>query len=74
MFITEFHKEYLTANYKKSKQEAFFKLTQGSMSINEYVDKFEDLYRFVSKSIPLEEIKCDRFRSGLKAHMRTGIA
>ena len=44
------------------------------MSINEYVDKFKDLYRFISKIIPLEEIKCDRFKSGLKAHMRTRIA
>ena len=24
--------------------------------------------------MPYEEIKCDRFRSGLKAHIKTGIA
>ena len=44
------------------------------MSVKEYVDRFEDLFHFVSKIMPLEEVKCDRFRSGLKAHMKTGIA
>ena len=44
------------------------------MSVKEYADRFEDLYRFVSEIMPSEEIKCDRFRSGLKAHMKTGIA
>ena len=27
MFLTKFHKEYLIGSYKKSKKEAFFKLT-----------------------------------------------
>ena len=74
IFVTEFHKEYLTGSYKKGKQEAFFKLTQGSLSVREYADRFEDLYRFVADIMPSEEIKCDRFRSGLQACMRTGIA
>ena len=74
VFVTEFHKEYLTGSYKKSKQEAFFKLNQGSLSVKEYADKFEDLYRFVAEIMPSEEIKCDRFRSGLKAQLKTGIA
>ena len=64
----------MTGSYKKGKHEAFFNLTQGSMSVKEYADRFEDLYRFVSEIMPSEEIKCDRFRSGLKAHMKTGIA
>ena len=49
-------------------------MTQGSMSVKEYADRFKDLYRFVLEIMPSEEIKCDRFRSGLKAHMKTGIA
>ena len=39
VFVTEFHKEYLTGTFKKSKQEAFFKLNQGSLSVKEYTDK-----------------------------------
>lgn len=74
IFVTEFHKEYLSGSYKKAKQEAFFKLTQGSLSVREYADRFEDLYRFVADIMPSKEIKCDRFRSGLQACMRTGIA
>ena len=69
IFVTEFHKEYLTGSYKKGKQEAFFKLTQGSLSIREYADQFEDLYHFVTDIMPSEEIKCDRFRSGLQGCM-----
>ena len=38
IFIIEFYKEYLIASYKKSKQEAFFKFTQGSLSVREYAD------------------------------------
>ena len=74
LFLIEFHKEYLTSSYKKSKQEAFFSLTQGSLSVKEYADRFEDLYHFISEIIPSEEIKCDKFRSGIKAYMKTGIA
>ena len=70
----KFHKEYQTGSYKKSKQEAFFSFTQGSQSVKEYVNRFEDLYRFISEIIPLEEIKCNEIRSGLKAYIKTGIA
>ena len=64
----------MTSTYKKSKQEVFFKLNQGSLSVKKYADKFEDLYRFVAKIMPLEEIKCYRFIRGLKAQLKTGIA
>ncbi|KAG8637945.1 hypothetical protein MANES_15G176252v8 [Manihot esculenta] len=55
---------YLSESYRKGKQDAFFKLFQGSLSIREYIDKFEDLYCFVSVILSSEEAKCDRFRQG----------
>ncbi|KAG8635772.1 hypothetical protein MANES_16G063550v8 [Manihot esculenta] len=58
------HGEYLSGSYRKGKWDAFFRLFQGSLSIREYVDKFEDLYCFVSDILPSEEAKCDRFRHG----------
>ncbi|KAJ9175146.1 hypothetical protein P3X46_013727 [Hevea brasiliensis] len=56
------NQEYLTESYRKGKQDAFFRLIQGSLIVREYVDQFEDLYYFVFDILPFEEAKCDRFR------------
>ncbi|KAG8639093.1 uncharacterized protein LOC122721184 [Manihot esculenta] len=72
-FIHEFRQEYLSESYRKGKQDAFFRLFQGSLSIREYVDKFEDLYCFVSDILPSEEAKCDRFRQGLHVSIRSSM-
>ncbi|KAG8644804.1 hypothetical protein MANES_10G004214v8 [Manihot esculenta] len=72
-FIHEFRQEYLSESYRKGKQDAFFRLFQGSLSIREYVDKFEDLYCFVSDILPSEEAKCDRFRQGLHVNIRSSM-
>ena len=49
-------------------------MNQRSLSVKEYDDKFEDLYHFVAKIMPSEDIKYDRFRSGLKAQLKIRIA
>ncbi|XP_043815352.1 uncharacterized protein LOC122724452 [Manihot esculenta] len=73
-FIHEFCQEYLSESYRKGKHDAFFRLFQGSLSIREYVDKFEDLYYcFVSDILPSEEAKCDRFRQGLHVNIRSSM-
>ncbi|XP_021620619.1 uncharacterized protein LOC110620968 [Manihot esculenta] len=72
-FIYEFRQEYLSESYRKGKQDAFFRLFQGNLSIREYVDKFEDLYYFVSDILPSEEAKCDRFRQGLHVNIRSSM-
>ena len=43
-FVTEFQKEYILKSYRKRKQDAFFWLEQGGMTVREYINKFEDLY------------------------------
>ncbi|KAF2299021.1 hypothetical protein GH714_030020 [Hevea brasiliensis] len=65
--------EYLIESYRKGKQDAFFRLFQGSLSIGEYVDQFEDLYGFVSDILLSEEAKCDRFRQGLHVGIRSSM-
>ncbi|KAG8651668.1 hypothetical protein MANES_06G011625v8 [Manihot esculenta] len=72
-FIYEFRQEYFSESYRKGKQDAFFRLFQGSLSIREYVDKFEDLYCFVSDILPSEKAKCDRFRQGLHVNIRSSM-
>ncbi|EEF45166.1 conserved hypothetical protein, partial [Ricinus communis] len=37
-FVTELEKKYISQSYKKRKQDAFFRLTQGNMSFGEYID------------------------------------
>ena len=44
------------------------------MTVREYIDKFEDLYRFVANMLPFEENKYDQFLSGLYVTIRLGLA
>ncbi|KAF2290224.1 hypothetical protein GH714_004196 [Hevea brasiliensis] len=55
-YLIEFNQEYLIESYRKGKQDAFFRLFQGSLSVREYVDRFEDLYGFVSESYLLKKL------------------
>ncbi|KAJ9170011.1 hypothetical protein P3X46_018148 [Hevea brasiliensis] len=43
------------------------------LSIREYVDRFEDLYGFVSEILASEEVKCDRFKQGLHIGIRSSM-
>ena len=61
IFKEEFNKEYLTENYRKEKLASFISLIQGSMTVREYVDKFEDLYKFAKDIYPTEEKKGEKF-------------
>ncbi|KAF2297131.1 hypothetical protein GH714_017826 [Hevea brasiliensis] len=72
-FMIEFCQEYLIKSYRKGKQDAFFRLFKGSLSVREYVDQFEDLYGFVLDILPSEEAKCDRFRQGLHVGIRSSM-
>ena len=44
LFKEEFGREYLTETFQKQRKTAFMNLTQGSMSVREYTDKFKELY------------------------------
>ena len=40
------------------------------MTVREYTDKFEDLYRYAKDVYPIEEMKSDKFRDGLNVFLR----
>ena len=40
------------------------------MTVREYVDKFEDLYKYTNDSYPIEEKKSEKFREGLHISLR----
>ena len=70
LFKEEFGREYLTETFQKQRKAAFMNLTQGSMSVRDYADKFEDLYLYAKEMYPTEEVKIDKFRDGLHVSLR----
>ncbi|XP_065866494.1 uncharacterized protein [Euphorbia lathyris] len=74
VFKREFMKEYLTESFQKAKRNEFFNLKQGAMTVREYVDKFDDLYRYASQWFPTEEVKCERFKDGLSAFYQNELS
>ncbi|WCJ39071.1 Transposon Tf2-6 polyprotein [Euphorbia peplus] len=72
-FMNEFVKAYVHDDYKREKKNLFFNLKQERMSVTEYVDKFEDCFRFVSHLITDDKEKCERFHSGLSVQFRLQV-
>ena len=44
------------------------------MTVREYIDKLEDLYRFMADMLPSEENKYNRFLSGLHVAIQSRLA
>ncbi|XP_031277403.1 uncharacterized protein LOC116135829 [Pistacia vera] len=56
------------------KQSEFIRLTQGNMSMEEYLIKFIKLSRFAPLIVRNERAKCKRFEEGLRGSIRTIVA
>ena len=74
VFKTEFCREYLTDAFKAERQNEFIALKQGSMTVREYVDRFEDLYKYASDIFPTEAQKCYRFKEGLQTVLKNELS
>ena len=44
------------------------------MSVREYVDRFEDLYKYSSDIFPAEAQKCYRFKEGLQTVLKNELS
>ncbi|EEF34996.1 conserved hypothetical protein [Ricinus communis] len=58
-FVIEFEKEYISQNYKKGKQDAFFRLTQGSVSVGKSrlaIFEGTSFRGLVDKSVEIESL------------------
>ena len=73
VFRTEFCREYLTDAFKAERQNEFIALKQGSMSMREYVDRFEDLYKYTSNIFSTEAQKCYIFKEGLQRVLKNEL-
>ena len=61
---------FVNSGIMKVKQREFLALTQGSMSVGEYLNKFNNLARYSTHDVSTEERKIDRFLGGLNHALR----
>ena len=72
-FKVEFRKYHIPAGIMKVKQREFLGLTQGSLSVSEYLHKFNHLARYSLYDVATEERKIDGFLGGLYQHLRSAL-
>ncbi|XP_031280836.1 uncharacterized protein LOC116139300 [Pistacia vera] len=65
-FLQDFFDHYFPVVYQDAKQSEFLRLTQGNMSVEEYLIKFIELSRFAQLIVGNERAKCRRFEEGLR--------
>jgi len=67
MLNDEFLMKYFLIDLRSKKEINFLELKQGSMSVAEYAEKFEELSRFCSyaNAVGAESSKCIKFENGL---------
>ena len=68
-FKDKFRKYHIPASIMKVKQHEFLALTQGNLSVSEYLNKFNHLPSYSLYDVATEETKIDRFLGGLNQHL-----
>jgi len=68
-FRTRFLEKYFPDTAKQDREAEFLALQQGSMTVQEYVNKFEHLARFYSQAVT-EEWRCLKFERGLRHELK----
>lgn len=63
-FKEAFRKYHIPTGIMKVKQREFLDLTQGGISVAEYLNKFNNLARYSTHDVSTEERKIDRFLGG----------
>ncbi|KAH9685255.1 Endonuclease [Citrus sinensis] len=73
IFRKEFYDHYFPVVYQDIKRSEFFRLVQGSLTVEEYEKKFLDLSRFATSVVGDERERCRRFEDGLRFEIRTTV-
>ncbi|XP_072064188.1 uncharacterized protein [Arachis hypogaea] len=78
VFRTAFYRKYFPEFVREAKEMELMQLKQGSMSVAEYTNKFEELCRFsrVCQGDPetFESWRCIKYQRGLKDSIMTAVA
>jgi hypothetical protein len=69
-FIDAFHDYHILDGIIEIKEEEFRNLRQGSMTVNQYIQKFTKLARYAPDDINSDRKKPRRFIKGLNASLR----
>ena len=73
-FKEKFRRYHIPAGILKIKQHEFLALTQGDLSVIEYLNKFNHLARYSLYDVATEERKIDRFLRGMNQHLRCTLS
>ena len=64
-----FQNKYFTAPVCAIKMNEFIQLRQGTMTVGEYIRKFEQLSRFATHMVNTDALKVERFLEGLRPEL-----
>ncbi|XP_043687568.1 uncharacterized protein LOC122638783 [Telopea speciosissima] len=72
-FTEAFLENYFSRNFREKKEIEFMSLIQGSKSVLEYQQAFEEYFYFAPTHLKVEEVKARRFERGLRANLSTYV-
>jgi hypothetical protein len=72
-FATQFRNYHIESGLMKIKKKEFMSLKQGSMSVNEYHDKFIQLSRYAHDEVAEDERKQEHFIEGLNGPLQYAL-
>ncbi|KAK9090352.1 hypothetical protein Sjap_023529 [Stephania japonica] len=73
-FRTVFYKQYFPKPVRNRKKTEFINLKQGTMTVREYEQKFNELSEFAPELVESEENKIDLFINGLETEIRIVVS
>ncbi|KAK9676818.1 hypothetical protein RND81_11G103200 [Saponaria officinalis] len=72
-FKTSLRTEFFPEHLKRGKRAEFNNLKQGTLSVQEYYNQFQELARFAFELVPIPESRASRFEQGLDIEIRAGL-
>ncbi|XP_038890030.1 uncharacterized protein LOC120079741 [Benincasa hispida] len=65
--------KYCPSSFRDAKRDEFLRLTQGTMSVVEYEQKFTELSQYALPIIAEEKDRCRKFEQGLRKEIKTPV-
>jgi hypothetical protein len=72
-FATQFMNYHIAAGLMKIKKKEYLSLKQGSMSVNEYCDRFIQLSRYAPDEVAEDERKQEHFIEGINGPLQYAL-
>ncbi|KAK9677509.1 hypothetical protein RND81_11G148100 [Saponaria officinalis] len=72
-FKTSLRTEFFPKHLKRGKRTEFNNLKQGTLSVQEYYNQFQELARFALELVPTPESRASRFEQGFDINIRAAL-